>query len=86
MARTRNFDDSTWVSSMQKVMPLYRIGENNLWQEYLICLFKAFNRLTAFGLDGKACMSVRADLRIMYVQTFFSGAFVYVRTDLLGIV
>lgn len=71
---------------MQKVMPLYRIGENNLWQEYLICLFKAFNRLTAFGLDGKACMSVRADLRIMYVQTFFFGAFVYVRTDLLGIV
>ena len=87
MARTRNFDDSTWVASVQKVMPLYRIGENSLWQEYLICLFKGFNRLPALGIDGEACLSVLADLRIVYAQTlFFRCACMYVCTHLQEIV
>ena len=75
MARIRNFDESTWLVGMEKVMPLYRTNESTLWQEYMICLYKGFNRLTAVGLDGKACMSVCADLRIMYVQTLFSVRF-----------
>ena len=54
VARTRNFDSSTWLAGFEKVVPLYRHAEHDLWTEYLFCLYKAFNRLTALGYDGKA--------------------------------
>ena len=86
IARTRNFDSSTWLAGFENVVPLYRLAEHDLWTEYMFCLYKAFNRLTALGYDGKACMYVRTDLRIMYVQTCLRCACMYVLTDLKKIV
>ena len=86
IAWTRNFDSSTWLAGFENVVPLYRLAEHDLWTEYLFCLYKGFNRLTALGYDGKACMYVRTDLRIMYVQTCLRCACMIVRTDLKEIV
>ena len=78
---------STWLAGFKKVVPLYRPAEHDLWTEYMFCLYKAFNRLTALGYDGKARMYVRTDLRIiLYVRTCLRCACLYVRTDLKEVV
>ena len=52
LARTWNFDSSTWLAGFEKIIPLYRAGEAEVWFEYLLCVYKGFNRLTALGYEG----------------------------------
>jgi hypothetical protein len=57
LARTQDFDSSTWLAGLEKLntVPLYRapkVGEPYVWSEYLLCVYKGFNRLTAVGYEG----------------------------------
>jgi hypothetical protein len=52
LARARNFDDSTWLAGFEKLVPLYRAAKADVWKEYILCLYKGFNALTALGYDG----------------------------------
>ncbi len=57
LARTQDFDGSTWLAGIEKLklLPLYRTPKAHepfVWSEYLMCVYKGFNRLTALGYEG----------------------------------
>ena len=65
LARTQDFDGSTWLAGIEKLklVPLYRApeagSEPDVWSEYLLCVYKGFNRLTALGYEG-----IRSDVHV----------------------
>ena len=52
LARLRSFDDSTWVAAQEKNIPFYQVSTSNMLSDYILCIYKGFNVLTAVGYDG----------------------------------
>ena len=52
MARAWSKDDTTWLAQFEKLVPLYDRSNATVSSEYLLCIYKGFNTLTALGYDG----------------------------------
>ena len=51
-ARLHSFDDSTWLAEQEQNIPLYQVSTSDMLSDYLVCIYKGFNVLTALGYDG----------------------------------
>jgi hypothetical protein len=52
LARLRSFDDSTWLAAQELNIPLYQVSTSDMLSDYIICIYKGVNVLTALGYDG----------------------------------
>jgi hypothetical protein len=54
LARLRSFDDTTWLRAQEINLPLYQVEASDMLSDYIICIYKGVNVLTALGYDGSS--------------------------------
>ena len=49
LARLFNFNETTWISAFEEKLPSYEYPESTVGLEYILILFKGFNRISSLG-------------------------------------
>jgi hypothetical protein len=76
LARAQRKDDTTWLAEFEKLVPLYDRSKSSISSEYVLCIYKGFNTLTALGYDGgmpKNLIELYWRIIVLCIQVQLSG-------------
>ena len=52
VARIHDFDNTTWISTLEDEVPFYHHKASNIGIDYMLIIFKGFNRVAQLGYDS----------------------------------
>ena len=76
IARLMSKDNTTWLAEFESLVPTYDRQNSTIGFDYILCIYKGFNTLTALGYDGgmpKNLVEVLWRIVVLIIQVQLSG-------------
>ena len=88
-ARLRYADDTTWLSNMELLLPLYDSHQSPIGVQYVICLYNGFSLLTSLGYSmfkpnntGEILLTFFViAAQVLQTSVILSRSFIYMKSD-----